>query len=288
MRPLLGLLVGCGVGVSVLLAFAAFRPVPVVLDLRDSEGRSGSSVEVDSRRAVVAVAVGVGVLLVFRWPVVAVAAVVATYCAPGLVRGDGMSAYIARTEAVATWLESLRDSMSASRGLEGAIRSTALSGPIAIRPELLVLVDEIDGGVPMRDALVRLSDRLNHSVSDLAIATLVMAVDGDAVKINPVLNQVAESSREMAANSATIYAQRASARTATRLTIALILLLVPVLFLMFRDFLAPYATPVGQVALAMFLAGFGVCLYWIHSLSKHRYRPRLIRPGALSASEVAR
>src|SRR5262245_42533806 len=113
---LLAALLGAGTGVGLLLVLRgilgpssaqnrSFTPSRRAALARLLAGRKPGG----SRRLAVAVAVGVLVGVVTRWPVAAVLAAVAGWVLPGLIGPDrDHKRRLARIEAVATWTESLR------------------------------------------------------------------------------------------------------------------------------------------------------------------------------------
>lgn len=85
-----------------------------------------------------------------RWPVAALSGVALGWCSPSLFGGRAArERAVARTEAIASWAEALRDTMSGARGLEAALASTAPVAPLAIRPELSLFADRLYR-VPLR------------------------------------------------------------------------------------------------------------------------------------------
>src|SRR6202042_1742090 len=62
-------------------------------------------------------------------------------------------AAIARLEGLATWTESLRDTIAGAVGLEQAIPSSTRIAAPAIREPLLKMVDRLHTRMPMPDAL---------------------------------------------------------------------------------------------------------------------------------------
>ena len=236
---------------------------------------------VHPRRLGAALAVGFVFAYVTTWPVFGIALAFAANGAPALFVGDGFKDHVGRTDAIATWIESLRDSMSQARSVEGALRETALAAPEAIADELYQFVDEVDHGVLMSDALVNLSDRLDHAVSDTALAALVMALSEGAAGVQSVLNQVAATCRRMAADSNEVYAMRASSRTTVKMIIGIVVLGTLFFVVAFRDYLEPYGTAQGQLILSLVLLWFAGCGLWIVSLAKYRPAVRMIRPGRL-------
>lgn len=279
----LGLLFG-----SALIAFvAAFfdRDEPEQIDLsllrpHDYDDKN-KRVFFHPGRAGFATAVAVVAAVVTTWPVFGLALGAAAYGLPVFFAGDGYKDHVGRTDAIAYWVESLRDSMSQARTVEGALRETSLNAPVAIAPELHRFVEQVDHGVLMSDALVQLSDELNHSVSDTALAALVMALKEGSSGVQPVLNQVAETCRRMAADSNEVYASRASSRAVVKMIISIVLIGTLLFVLVFRSYLEPYGTAQGQFVLAVVMAWFGFCGWWVTSLAKYRPAERMIRPGRL-------
>lgn len=73
-------------------------------------------------------------LALTRWPVAAEFAGVATMLAPRLLGGSRAGqAAIDKAEAIASWAESVRDTMAAAAGLEEALTATAVAPPSVSR-----------------------------------------------------------------------------------------------------------------------------------------------------------
>lgn len=276
---------GC-FGLGLFMAADAARKA--YLDKRDLPGNAKTDesppVDVDPKRLAVALVVGLLVAVVLGWPLVAVVVAAATYAAPVFFARSGVRDFGDRTEAVAVWVESVRDSMGASQGLQGAIRSGSTDGPQIIREDLDRFLAELDHGSEMAVALGALAGRLSHPISDQAIATLILAVQAGAVGVRDVLNDVADTSREMAANMGEIHASRARAMMTLRLVIAAIGIFTFLFVITSRDYLSVYTTLVGQLVLTFVLAVIGANLYWIYRLSRHDAPTRPIRPERLVAT----
>ncbi|MBV9381884.1 MAG: type II secretion protein F, partial [Streptosporangiaceae bacterium] len=127
----LSALLGVGVGVGLLLVIIGWRGV-------DANRRPGPFGRARSRRSAAAkdqrqalrigLAVAVGVLagVATGWVVGAVLAGLAVWALPRVLGRDPEQARrVARIEAIATWTEMLRDTLSAAAGLEQAILATA-------------------------------------------------------------------------------------------------------------------------------------------------------------------
>src|SRR5687768_5448466 len=78
------------------------------------------------RRLAVAVAVGLVVAVVTRWPVAAVIAGLFVWAAPSLLGGDQAETQGQdKLEAIAAWTEAVRGSLRAYAGIEQAIKDSA-------------------------------------------------------------------------------------------------------------------------------------------------------------------
>src|SRR4051794_36076543 len=108
-------LLGAGIAVGLLLVAQGWRPsaepsVRHALIAVDSQSR---------RRLARAAALGAVVLVLTRWPVAAIASGLLGWFSQDLLGSRAArEAGVARTEAIATWTEMLRDTIAAAHGLE--------------------------------------------------------------------------------------------------------------------------------------------------------------------------
>lgn len=232
------------------------------------------------RRLVVPVAAGVAAWVLTGWPVPGVMTASAAYFLPGLMvsadREHG--ARQARIDAVASWAELMRDTLSASAGLLESIRATAPFAPEAILPATSRLVEHL-GRDPQR-ALRAFADEVADPIADRVVVALAFAVANPARDLAGLLGTLADAAREQAAMNNRIHIARARTRTTVRMIIGLTLSLGAALALLDRNFLAPYASVFGQLALfvigALFAGGFA----WLGRLSHLPEPPRLLAPTA--------
>lgn len=282
---------GSGVGIlfagGIILLFAGLTARAPIEPMRVSryagnesdEGRSASWIY--TKYLLIGAVVGVVLLLATRWPVLALAGFLAGFIIPAVSGSDSESVanFAEKTDAIATWLESLRDLMDSGRLIEGALVETALRSSPLLRPDLAEMVLEVEHGVPLRDAMIRLSERLAHPISDKAVAAIVLALDRDATRISDVISELAASARDQAIDMVQVHAVRQSSRTQLRLVVIIMGLFLVGLMVFFGDFLAFYDTIIGQIVLGFTLAALGGCLYWIWRISNLNTPARLIRPG---------
>ena len=83
----------------------------------------------------------------------------------GDARGEKLG--IARLEALASWTESLRDTIAGAIGLEQAIPATTANAGAAIRPSLNLMVDRLRIREPLPDALLAFAEDLDDPSADV-------------------------------------------------------------------------------------------------------------------------
>ncbi len=218
-----------------------------------------------------------------RWPVAALTGAAAGWFAPALFGGRAArDRGIARTEAIAGWAESLRDTIAGARGLEAALASTAPVAPLAIRPELTAFAERVYRE-PLPTALRALADDLAHPTADLVVAALSMAASGSVRDLGELLGTLAVAAREEASMRLRVDAARARMRTAVRVIAACTLVTAAGLVAFNPSYVSVYSSALGQAVLAGIVGIWGVSLWWIARMSEFAVPERfLTRMGASS------
>jgi tight adherence protein B len=254
--------VAMAAGALLLADGLTFRP-------RRTVARTGPRVPADvRRRAGLAVALGGLGLLLTRWPVAAVALAGLGWFVPDLSSGRAARERItARTEAVASWTEMLRDTMSGAHGLEEAIITTAEVAPQPIRAEAAALTVRVERE-PLASALRAFADDLAHPSGDLVVTVLTLAAEGAVGDLNELLGTLALSAREEAAMQLRVDAARARVRTAVRVIAGVTAATALGLILLNRSYLDVYGSVVGQLVLAAVAAMWAGALWWLARMSR--------------------
>ena len=273
-RPVAALL-GAGVGLGLFLVYLGLGPV----DSDDSPPhrpwgmpRWFGRAELDRRRlfARVGVAVAVGVVagVLTGWVVGAVLAGLACWALPGILGPDrGRTERLARIEAVATWTEMIRDTLSAAAGLEQAVLATAPLAPAAIRPEITELADRIRSGDRLVPALHGLAARLADPTADLVVAALVMAAEQQARQLADLLGSLAQAAREQVSMRLRVEAGRARSRTSVRVIVGTTVSFTVGMVVLNRPYMAAYDSPTGEAVLLAVGALFTLGLGWLQRIS---------------------
>jgi len=265
---LLGL--GFAVGVSLITSGLA-RPS------RSQHPRRTNARRADSRtRYVRAVAFGVAVLVATRWPVAALACAVLGWVSPELTGGRSeRDAGVARTEAIATWTEMLRDTIAAAHGLEAAIAATSPVAPAPIRREVLALSIAVERE-SLPTALARLAEDLAHPIADLVVASLAVAATESVRELADLLGTLAQAARDEAAMQLRVEAARARMRTAVQLIAACTVCTAVGLVALNPTYVTVYAGAPGQATLAVISICWGVALWWLAHMSRFRTPERFL------------
>lgn len=228
------------------------------------------------------VAVGFLVWLVTGWVIAVVALPAALIGFPVLLAASPEMARIARLEAMADWTRNLAGVLTAGIGLEQAVAATLRSTPGAIRPEVERLVERLRARWATEDALRAFADDLDDATGDLIAASLVLGARRRGPGLAAVLTGLAESVAEDVASRRQIEADRAKPRGTLRLVSALTAGALLVFAL--TGVLAPYGTPLGQVALAVLLTIYSGCLVWMNRMTAAKPAVRFIGTRAEGVS----
>lgn len=268
---LLAVVCGGGVGVGLWLLGSAADPVGRLRALRAQRAGDASSRPRAVRVAHLTAAIGAGLAvgLITGWPVGGLLAALAVGVLPRLVAsGRAEATQTARVEAVATWAEMLRDTLSGAAGLEQALLATAPIAPGPIRPEVAALAAALQSGTRLPDALADLADDLADPTGDLVVTALHLAATRQARQLGDLLGRLATAAHDHAALRLRTTAARAQTRTSVRIIIGTTTVMAGGLVLLSHAYVAPYRTVAGQLVLlligAIFAAGYG----WLARMSR--------------------
>lgn len=234
-----------GLGLAVIVAGLTGRRVLPAIDIASSQRSLASAT---TRLGSVLLTATI-VLVITRWPVAAALAGAAALAAPGTIGGKAArERAIARTEAIATWTEMVRDSITAASGLEEAINATAPVAPAAIRREVRLLVSRLERQ-SLAPALVAFGQDLAHPSGDLVVAALTIAARTEASDLSSLLSRLAEAIRGEARMRIRVEVGRTRVRTASKVIFGVVAATIALLALLNRDYLEVYGDAAGQAAL---------------------------------------
>jgi len=284
LNPLLAIVIGGLAGGALFLAILALYGLP--------PKRPGSGPgtidrlrrDVFGTRGGVAIVTGILILLATRWVVAGIGVGLLAYHWRSVSGANSERAAIARLEGLATWTESLRDTIAGAVGLEQAIpASTRIAAP-AIKEPLLRLVDRLQTRVPMADALRLFAVDLDDASADLIIAALIINSRLRGPGLRDLLGALSRSVREELDMRRKVSAERRSTRRSVQIVIGVSVGMAIVLALVDRSFLSPYSTAIGQLALAGIAGLYGIGIVWLPRLARFESPQRMLGEDASSAA----
>lgn len=274
-------LLGVGVGVGLLVLVAGWRGVEAARPRRRWAG-SSALVTGDRRRlARCAGAVGVAAAagMFTGWVVGALLVGVACWTLPQVFRRDrGHGQRLARIEAIASWTEMLRDTLSGAAGLEQTILVTAPLAPAAIRVEVAELEHRLRRGERLAPSLRALAERLADPTADLVIASLSLAAQRQARQLGDLLGTLAQVARDQAALRMRVAAGRARTRTSVRVITVTTTTMALALVALNRPYLAAYDNATGQLVLLVIGVLFAAGYRWLTRIAAFTEPPRILHP----------
>ena len=172
--PLLAVAVGAVAGGGLFLLVIALRGLPPSPPGQGSDRLQRQVRQIFGIRGAVALVAGVLTLIVTGWVVAGVGIALLAFSWRGLSGAAGERRALARLEGLATWTESLRDTIAGAVGLEQAIPASLRVAAPSLKEPLTRLVDRLHTRVPMHVALRRFAEDLDDSSADMIIAALII------------------------------------------------------------------------------------------------------------------
>lgn len=286
------------VGAGAVLGLGLFTAVLAVVGLPERPaGRptlARASLQQRTSRLIRGVAVGFVTLLATQWVVAGVAlGLLAAYWDRIAGSSAAEKHAINRLEALASWTESLRDTIAGAIGLEQAIPATAANAGASIRPSLNLLVDRLRIREPLPSALMAFSDDLDDPSADVVCAALILNARLRGPGLRDVLSALASSIREELDMRRRIEASRRSIRRSVKIVLFIVLGVMGMMSILNRQYVEPFDSVVGQLVLLVIAVLLFGGLMWLRSLAAPSQVDRflaadtaLLRPSSME--EVAR
>jgi hypothetical protein len=178
-------------------------------------------------------------------------------------------------EAVATWTENLRDTISASSGLEQAIIATELHSPRAISVPVRRLVASLRYG-SLEDGLRRFADDVAHPTCDFVVAALITTAQHQTRDLGQLLGHLSDCARSECHLYLRIWVSRARSRSAVRIITGTVGTFIAGLVVFNRPYLAPFASAEGIVVAFCISLSFGFAIWWLQRIAQIRTPARFL------------
>ena len=191
-----------------------------------------------------------------------------------------------RIAALATWAESLRDTIAGAVGLEQAVPATVHAASPVIRDHLALLADRMRVRVPLPTALRQFADDLDDPTADLIVSALIMNARLRGPGLRSLLGNLAATARTELDMRQRVSASRAGTRRSAQIVIVFSILMIMGLALFNPGFVSPYDSAQGQVVLLVVVGLFAAGMMWMRRLAGIRLPRRFLTvtaPGGRSS-----
>lgn len=282
---MIGLLLGAGLAGGVLFVVAGWRGWSVA-DRFKSEGPTLKLPREMQLRIAIGIAVGFVVLLLTRWIVAGLGAGALIMVWPYLFGSAGQGRRdLANLDGLATWTESLRDTIAGAIGLEQAIPATTANAPAVLAEPLERLVARLRVRTPLPEALGHLADDIDDPGADLVIASLILNARTRGPGLRDSLSALTVAAREELEQRQRSEARRGTLRRSARIIVAITLGFAFVLSQIAGDWMAQYDTLLGQLMLLVVFGIFGIGFAWLRQLAVTKRPARfLVDAGKLTTA----
>lgn len=286
MSLVLSLLLGATCGTGLLLVVLGLRGVEPKPE-QESEAKPSifSSIEDLNLRLAIAVVAVVVVWYLSRWPVGIVLAACGGLTAPTLAGAKRRrQAAIAKTEAIASWSEQLRDIIGTSSGLQEAISASSRVAPAVLRDDVRTLAVE-QRRLAFGDAIRRFAARVDDPAADQVALALLLAAERRGQSLAAVLDDVAIAAREEATMMDRTETSRAQSYNESLAVTSIVLVMFVGMLVFNRAYLEAFDSLAGQTVLGVVGIGWGFAFVTLVQLSKVR-RPDRLLSLTTASSEV--
>ena len=275
--PIIALLAGVLAATGVMAIATAFTPKP---DRREPKPAAIDRTQIPT--LIAAAVVGFIVLVATGWFVVAIAISVLVFGWKWLFVVDEAATDRAKVQAIAKWLEDLRDVIRRSSvSPEEALELVAEGSSGVLTDPLARFVLRRRQGVPLPEALTELADTIAHPTADAAVAAIMLVIGGGAGggRLHDTVDELAEAARNEAARRDEIDRLRRIYQRAMRRLIGIVIAFIAALYFFAPTLLEPYRDPLGQLWLLVPVAIWTLCLVFMRRLTRYdlgeRYRLRI-------------
>ncbi|MFI6320564.1 type II secretion system F family protein [Nonomuraea sp. NPDC050556] len=224
-----------------------------------------------------AVVVGAVVLVLTRWPVIAVGSGLLVIGWNGIAGGAAEERLAMKNlEALAAWTESLRDTIAGAAGLEQAIPASIRAAAPTLQPHIRAMVDRLHTRMSLSDALHRFADDIGDPSADLVIAALILNSKLRGPGLREVLSALAGSAREELDVRTKVEAERRSTRRSVQIVVGASVGFAAILVIFNPSYVQEYSGWMGQVVLLVVALLFGAGFAWMRRLAKFTKPERLL------------
>ncbi len=288
MTLFVAVLAGLGTGVGLMLVMMGLRGVdtqPQTATNRLVPPVLARLAHIDRFRLRVFLGAGAALAMAFLapWPVAVLLAGLAGFSSPTIAgAAKRRKAAVAKTEAIATWAEQLRDTIGSAAGLQEAISVTSRVAPKEIRGDVQTLARGMRRQ-PLPQLLREFALGVDDPAADQVAVALIMASQRRGQNLTVLLSDVADAAREEATMRMRTETSRAQTYSDAKAVTGIVLGVFFLLLMLNRGYLSAFDSFTGQVVLAVVGVMWAAAVYALAELSKVRRPPRILSLDAVGS-----
>ncbi|MFF4189066.1 type II secretion system F family protein [Streptomyces sp. NPDC001691] len=227
-------------------------------------------------RFAAALVAGVVVWLVSGVFVVALIASVAVIGVPWLTAPVAATRQqIAQRDALAEWTQRLAEVLRLGVAIEQAIKTSRRHAPQALEQEIGDLVDRMEAGWPLGEAVEDFGHALDDPTADTVCAALKLSVTDPGPGLAQAMQDMSAALRDEVGARQKIEAEREKSRTVVRTLTFITLALIPLGFTV-PQLTGVFTTLLGQLALGLLSAAFVAVLVWSRHYATRGHTARVL------------
>ncbi|MCL2784429.1 MAG: type II secretion system F family protein [Propionibacteriaceae bacterium] len=184
---------------------------------------------------------------------------------PYLIGKTEGAADITKLEAMEEWTRSLSGLLTSGAGLEQALVATLRSTPVPIKTEVSLLVARLRARWTTQAAIRAFADDLNDPTGDIIAANLLLGTARRGEGLATILEGLAESVALDIRARRQVEADAAKPRATARWVTIITAVVLAGLFL--TDYVLPYKSGAGQLALLGLLGAYAAVLVWMRKIA---------------------
>lgn len=218
--------------------------------------------------------VGIVLFVLTGWVAALALGPITVLLAPTLL-GAAPPTDIPLMEALDRWVRQIAAVLPQGRDVITAVRISRPRAPKLIAGSVDQVVSRLDGRMDPREAFQRMADELDSAEADAVLASLALAAThprGASVTLTAIAGSIQERLKVLRQVEAERSKPRNSVRQITLVTIAMF----GGLLVIGRSFLAPLATPPGQVLVAVAVVMYVIALVQMYRMARPRRRTRIM------------
>ena len=289
MISLMGAILGAAMGSGAFACVLGWRGVPTKSNLPPSSLLAGlpRPTAGQTLRAAAAMVGSAIAIAVTGWLVAGLIAGIGVFAAPTILGAKAQrDREMDRMTALATWIEMVRDTISAAPGLIETLKATAVSAPTAIRAPVRQLAARAERE-PLLDALSKFASEVDHAIADTVAVNLGLAAANQAGSLQESLAEIAENIRQEVSMRLRIETSRARQFTSARFIAGIVTVFAIGMAAFSKSYLEPFDTLSGQMALAVIGALFIASGVALMKMSRFASPLRILDAGQLPAASTA-